>query len=225
MSQPFAKLIVLLTPERRWFQFRLRTLFVLVVVAAVPCAWLAWKIENKRRERAILSEIERLAGDPVYEWQWHLPGRLEVDPPGAAWVRKLLGDDFFTGISDVTSFFPSDEMTDECLAHLEPLTALRFVCLQRSSVTDAGLEHLARIKNLDELMLDGTRVTDAGLIHLERLQGLHTLFLSNTQVSDAGLVHLTKLPQLGQLDLENTNVTDAGVAELQKALPNCLIQR
>ncbi|HEV3023590.1 MAG TPA: hypothetical protein VGX76_14045, partial [Pirellulales bacterium] len=130
MAKLLAKFVALLTPKRRWFQFRLRTLFVHVVVSAVPCTWLAWKMESKRRERAILSEIERLGGDPVYEWAWHLPGQPEVDPPGPPWVRRLLGDDSFTGISDITSFCANDEMTDECLTHLEPLTAVTQVNLQ-----------------------------------------------------------------------------------------------
>jgi hypothetical protein len=37
MAKPLAKMVALLTPKRRWIQFRLRTLFVLVAIAAVPC--------------------------------------------------------------------------------------------------------------------------------------------------------------------------------------------
>src|SRR5205809_418847 len=39
MAKPLAKLVSLLKPKRRWAQFRLRSLFVLMAVLAVPCGW------------------------------------------------------------------------------------------------------------------------------------------------------------------------------------------
>src|SRR5712691_3292385 len=69
MALPFARLISLLKPKRSWLQFRLRTLFVLVVVAAMPCVWLAWKKEPKRRERAAVAAIEKDGGTVWYHWQ------------------------------------------------------------------------------------------------------------------------------------------------------------
>jgi len=46
-----------------------------------------------------------------------------------------------------------------------------------------------------------------------------------TQITDAGLVHLKDLTNLQDLELEGAKLTDSGVAELQKALPNCEINR
>ena len=46
-----------------------------------------------------------------------------------------------------------------------------------------------------------------------------------TKITDAGLVHLKGLTNLQELDLSRTRTTDAGVAELQKALPNCKIEK
>ena len=54
---------------------------------------------------------------------------------------------------------------------------------------------------------------------------LHQQYLNNTQVTDAGLENLKGLTNLTDLFLNNTQVTDAGVKELQKALPNCHIDR
>jgi len=61
MAKPLAKFVKLLTPKRRWFPFRLRTLFVLVANVAVPCAWLAWGSEHKRQRTAV-AENQRLSG-------------------------------------------------------------------------------------------------------------------------------------------------------------------
>ncbi len=61
--------------------------------------------------------------------------------------------------------------------------------------------------------------------HTKALTKLEELDLGTTGIGDAGLEHLRGLTQLEQLDLSYTQVTDAGVAELQKALPNCKIDR
>jgi len=45
-----------------WLQFSLKWLFVLVAIVAMPCGWLAWKMEAKRREREAVAEITRLGG-------------------------------------------------------------------------------------------------------------------------------------------------------------------
>jgi hypothetical protein len=51
------------------------------------------------------------------------------------------------------------------------------------------------------------------------------LSLGTTAVTDGGLQHLKGLTDLQVLYLDYTAVTDAGVADLQKAIPNCKIQR
>jgi len=80
MAKPVAKLVSLLTPRRRWFQFSLKWLFVLVAIAAVPCIWLASKMERKRQERAAVAEIKKQGGVVFYGWQ---TGRKEEQPVGA----------------------------------------------------------------------------------------------------------------------------------------------
>jgi hypothetical protein len=42
MAKPLAKLISMLTPKRRWAQFSLFTMFVVVTVLCVPLVWLGW---------------------------------------------------------------------------------------------------------------------------------------------------------------------------------------
>jgi internalin A len=73
--------------------------------------------------------------------------------------------------------------------------------------------------------LSNTKATDGDLRHFEEWNHLHILFLNGTHVTDAGLVHLAGLKELKSLNLCGTKVTDAGVAKLQKALPNCKIER
>ena len=49
--------------------------------------------------------------------------------------------------------------------------------------------------------------------------------LMRTQITDEGLVHLKALTRLQDLSFGHNKITDAGVADLQKALPNCVIQK
>jgi len=101
------------------------------------------------------------------------------------------------------------------------------VDLRFSKITDVGMIHLKELTKLETLRLSlSTMITDAGLVHLKGLTNLRTLDLKTTlQITDAGLVHLKGLTNLQELDLEDTQATDAGIAELQKALPNCKIEK
>jgi hypothetical protein len=92
-------------------------------------------------------------------------------------------------------------------------------------MSDAGLVHLKGMTGLRELQLYGTNVTDAGLVQFMGLTNLKELVLGDTKITDAGLVHLKGLTKLRYLNLEKLRITDAGIAELQKALPNCKIQK
>jgi hypothetical protein len=67
MAKTTSQLGAILTPKRRWFQFRLLTLFVLVAVVAIPCAWLKWKINRKAAERAAVAKIRRIGGRVYYD--------------------------------------------------------------------------------------------------------------------------------------------------------------
>ena len=52
-------------PKRRWFRFSLRTLFVLVLIFALPMAWLSWQLSIARYRLAMLKQIEVECGDSI----------------------------------------------------------------------------------------------------------------------------------------------------------------
>jgi hypothetical protein len=210
-------------PKRRWLQFSLWTLMVLIVLVSVPLGWLAFEITQGKARREAVVAIRQFGGQVQYDTG---DGDM-LDPFGSVipkkpeWLRKLLGDDFFATATLVD--LSGNKDTDAGLVHLRGMTGLRVLTLNDSDVTDAGLAHLRGLTKLEGLDLRNAKATDAGLVHLQGLKKLEVLDLSNTQVTDAGLVHLERLTELIYLDLGNTRVTDAGVAELDKALPNCII--
>jgi hypothetical protein len=178
---------------RRRPKFSIRSLLVLVVVAAVPCWWFGMKMRQAERQREAVQAIQEVGGGVSYDYQ-HTS--MMGHPPGPAWLRRLLGDDFFADVRSVY-FLNVGDVGDESLQHLESLRNLRLLSLDRTQVSDDGLEHLRGMNNLEQLNL------------------------SNTRITDAGLQHLKGLTNLSSLDLRGTEVTDEGIEKLRQALPTC----
>lgn len=152
---------------------------VATVVAAIPCALLAWKLDDKRREREIVRDIDARIGLVAYDWELVRGGKPPMGrPPGWDWCRKLLGDELFA-------------------------TPLLVWC--GDDVADADLALIARLRNIEVLTVGNpvhlgglgtrkpinTRVTDDGLVHLKRLKTLKSVTFCYTSVTDAGVADLS----------------------------------
>ena len=202
------------SPKRRWYQYSLRTLLVFMVLFAIACSWFTVKLQQVDRRREAVRAIVEAGGWVGYDYKCKA-----TNPPGPAWMRKVLGDDFFGKVVSV------ELQNDEDLEHLRGLTSLEELYLREryfddgTLATDAGLQYLKRLTNLQRLDLGGTRTSDAGVKHLKGLTKLRELVLDETQVTDAGLKHLKELTNLEWLDLDVTQVTDAGLKHL-KGLTN-----
>jgi hypothetical protein len=193
-------------PKRRWYQYSLRSLFLLTLLVALGMSWLTVTMRSQRQQKAAAEAIEKAGGTVNYE---------------TTWLGKLLRDDSLVKVTAVG--LPRGSATDPALVHLQGLSQLQLLELTGTQVTDAGLMHLQGLSQLQRLFLDNTQVTDAGLVHLQGLSQLQTLWLGSTKVTDAGLPHLQGLSRLQALQLRDTKVTDQGVKKLQKALSNCHI--
>ena len=176
-------------PKLRWFQFSLRTLLVVVTLCAIACSWYASVMKRVWRQRAAVDAINEMHGAVM----------LENGFSGPAWLRSILGDDFFS--QDIS------------------------VGLGGPKVTNAGLEQLGELSQVTNLWINESNVTDAGLKSLKRLNGLRKLNLYRADnITDAGLEHLMGMTQLRELVLGHA-ITDDAVKKLQQALPNCKITR
>jgi hypothetical protein len=188
-------------PKRRWNQFSLLTLLVVMLVACAGFAWIGVRLRQARKNRdrvttveTAVTEIEKL-GSKVY---W-----FNKERPPQTWLESQFDD-------------PGDAEDPVRVLEVEAISRVR-------QLTDAGLEHLKDMKSLEFLSLRNANCTDAGLENLKGLSNLQFLDLVNTDVTDAGLEHLKGLSQLNRLDLWDTKVTKEGVRKLRKALPNCFI--
>ena len=224
-------------PKRRWYQFSLRTLLVVMLVSCIGFAWIGSRMkqarENRDRVAAVeetVAAIEKLGGEVTSEYEDRRPQswlEKQFDDPGSA--DDPVGD---LKVHRIDLSQTGRGITDAGLEHLKGMTNLEVLDLGYCrNITDAGLEHLKNLKNLQVLELNFTNVTDAGIGHLKGLANLQSLNLFHTTVSDAGLEHLKGLKNLqclilaeaGGIVFWETKITDEGVKKLQQALPNCEI--
>lgn len=50
------------TQRLRWFQFRLRTLLVAILLLSLPLSWFGWRLEEARRQRKAVEAIRQMGG-------------------------------------------------------------------------------------------------------------------------------------------------------------------
>ena len=53
-------------PKRRWFQFRLRTLLVLILLASGVFRWVGWELDQRRKEKKTIAWVEGMSGDVYF---------------------------------------------------------------------------------------------------------------------------------------------------------------
>ena len=87
--------------ERRRYQYSLRVLLLLPLVCAIPCSWVACRVQRAARQKAAVRGIVETGGSVTYDYEaearsHHWPSKPE--PPGPPWLRALLGEDFFSRV-------------------------------------------------------------------------------------------------------------------------------
>jgi hypothetical protein len=136
-------------PNLRWFQYRLRTLFVLTAVVSVPYGWHAFKIAQFQRESRTVIAINNFGGTvdshfpPTDAHQWYI-------------IRIHLAGTRLTDADLLRILDPAD-----------PHNKVNALDLAGTRVTDVGLAHLNRFVTLRTLNLTATSVTDAGVDELQ----------------------------------------------------------
>jgi hypothetical protein len=176
--------------KRRWGQFGLRTLFVLMTLAAICLGLFAYRLERARRQAAAVGKFQRVAGGMI---GYRVGGNTAfVDDPSIAayindgtsstinfaqvshsrplympeWLERRLGIDFFGDVIEVTSGHYLGG--DEDLADLQSFPRLErvdFMCAPR--VTDEALPHLTKLRHLKYVRLGGANISADGIARLQ----------------------------------------------------------
>ncbi|HEY2839975.1 MAG TPA: hypothetical protein VGJ26_12545 [Pirellulales bacterium] len=199
-------------PRRRWFRFSLRTLLFIVIVIAIPLAWIARERRQSSYEEQIADSFSN-SGRAINEFGgaydlWELQNQ-----PQGWWkdlARRVMGDRLIQAgpptfdFNDLTPISASSNLQvlylhETSVSDLTPLVGqsnLLILLIMSTQVSD--LTPLAELKRLQELYLYETPVRE--LAPLARLKNLRILSFSATQVGDlTPLAGLTKLEHLNSL--------------------------
>gem|GEM_PF-6907885 len=211
-------------------QFRLATLFLLMVTAAMAFAW--WRSVESRYQRG--QELQRTLAV--------LGGRVYVEYDGPAWVKSTPAAYLFDRIHSVRM----DNLTAENVqrtiakhpehrARLEPLLSSEgtpgdwllealvehphLMALEWDSVplTDRGIQHLSAFDRIEDLRLARAEIEDRHLEIIGRRLGLEDLNLNGNRITDEGISYVAGLPRLVTLELCNhPKISNAGLRQLGK---------
>lgn len=120
--------------RRRWLQFSMRTM---LVVVSVTCVLLAlWGVPAERRRRAVAA-IEAIGGRVNY-----VACETTSESFPITVLRPWLPRAYFDKIDSVILI--GAQITDPVLVHLQVLTDLHAIALVNTRLTDAGLVQLRK---------------------------------------------------------------------------------
>ena len=152
-------------PHRlRWFQFSLRSLILVMLLACIGMSWVGVKMQKARRQKEAVEEIKKLGGEVRYYYHGKIINWAQ--PSNPMWLRTVFGDDCFANVDHVG--LGNTNVTDEGVEHLKGLNQLETLWLNNTQVTDAGLERLKGLAQLQWLSLNSTKVTDEGVKKLRQ---------------------------------------------------------
>ncbi len=139
-------------PKRRFFRYSLRTLMIVVTVF---CILLGTVVKRARDQRLAVEAILEMGGWVFYEYQvndhtnrtimkngrqYTLERLGKLPPPGPAWLRWIIGDEYFTTVNLVG--MRGSQFNDASLEAVKPLTDLKRLALYNTKITDEGLKKL-----------------------------------------------------------------------------------
>ena len=223
-----------MTPHR-WFQFRLRTVMIVMTVCAIALGIVAQRARRTPRAVAI---VLRHGGEVVFTHERRTGDGHDVSPaPGPAWLRAVMGENAFADIREVkagqfdqtlnalrgmTTIQRLKTTTPACWPHasewgfesLATLTGLQALDLHEAEFGDAELAMLTPLTQLRELNLSETSVTDDGIETLAHFPRLQILDLSHTKISGAGLPAIAGLKQLESLNLAGLDLREVDLGPL-----------
>ena len=211
-------------PKRRpgAFTYAMRTVSAVFAVAFVVA--IVVRVREVHVRESTVQSIRDLGGGFSHSYRnpWWSSGWMAIEPmhyhDGFLWFSKLVVD-----LVPHSVDFQERQVTDENVAQLKLLTAIRSVVLRDHRLTGEGWQALNALPDLRILKMKGPLITDEHLKHISTLQKPNYLIFEETSITDAGLKYLADLTNVGELQIHGTKLTPDAVERLERALPNTAI--
>jgi hypothetical protein len=135
---------------RKWFQFRLRTLLVAVIVCALPLAWYAALARHSQNEQQAIRALVKLSDrsmlssfDDEGVCMSGVTGSIERCWQGPAWIpRRVNGQRMELFYRVERGWLGSEQYDDRVVEHLVKFTSLKQLTLHHTSVSPEGVRRL-----------------------------------------------------------------------------------
>ncbi len=194
-------------PKRRWFQFSLRTLVVVMLLVSLVLGYWGYARRRAQRQWEAVRAIREAGGtvrdDNMY---WPHPNNSPT------WQRRL-------GIECPEAFHVDVTLSEgsgkEIMPHLRQLRELKDIRLDGDWLDDEGMKALFDSSNLTNLEIASDQITDTGILSIAGNKKLQTLSLSGKQLTDRGMAVVAQLPEVVFLELKLANATGEGLMHLR----------
>jgi len=159
-------------PARPWWQFSLRTMFIMVTLLVIGLAWFIQLRERVQMRHRAVEAIEAAGGFVRYEGDHGQYGSDESEGLTLQFALLLGDENTFRNVVTVTWYAlnKNGHFGDEHMWVFDYLTETKFVDLDGAAVTNAGLRHLSSLTRLTELGFRGTPLNEEGLQTIEGLK-------------------------------------------------------
>ena len=128
---------------RRWHQYSMRTLMIVVTILALPCSWFAVKMRQAERQRHVATTIKKLGGAVYYDFQYDCSSMRVKKKTSAvpAWLRNCLGVDFFSDIVCVSA----KNLTYDDLLQLQSLPYLKVLSINNTAIKQEDFVPISKL--------------------------------------------------------------------------------
>ena len=212
------------TGWRPGLRFSLRSLVLLVFVAAIGLGAYSWGLRRARRQGPAVDTLRTFGATITYDYGGTYAGivnapRRPISKPSPfpASLVNWVGIDFLHVVTEVHCessiiLSPQDaKLFWDAIAQLPRLTRLE----ASGGLTQPGnIQALARHDRLIRLSLRWANAAPSDYIVLQKLPRLEHLDLSDAPISDDHLKFIVQAPSLKSLDLHHARITNQGLATM-----------
>jgi hypothetical protein len=213
-------------PKRRWYQFSLKTLLVLMVLCSLVLGAFSWRLQRAHRQARAVAALRSLGCEVGYEIiEPRVTGGFKRRKKQDPWLLnipiKWLGEDFFYDVYGVTARGEQPGSPDEVKRFWQEVAtfpALDYLTLEEKWIDHDGWKLLANSQSVRHLYLDSNRLGDEDFAVFGTMLNLQELLWwgVSKKITDAGVANLDELTELQSLTLSNTEITDAAAPHLAK---------
>lgn len=220
-------------PCRRWFQFSLRSLLIVMLVLSAGFGLFVHARHKSQEQWAAANALMKMSQsgcqvgedltvvEPVKPITWQkrlgidLPDFTEMVVSGRRKVKDEEALKYLLKLPQLERIWIYRDVDDDDLKALSKFPHLKGFGVHSDFITGEGMTHFVGKEKLQDLYLSGSKLSDRGLEVVARLPGLTSLgWSAEGETSDVGISQLRNNLRLTQLELSGVVISDIGLEHL-----------